>query len=334
MAELASATMLRICQFNVLAPSARICKPLDRIPWQTRHRAIVDMLRKIQADIVALQEFEFDPVLSEEFSALYTQYLGAEYLRYDLQRPGGKKEGLALLLRRSSFEDVSVQHVELEPGYCDRVAQVASLRHTASGRKLRVANTHLTVAHPSNEKDIPANRPLQMKQVLRLLDAESCDARFLCADMNCDHLETEDPAVGQIDQWGRSASRPFTAAEVSRPVEMAFSAGFHSALHAALQNCGFNGGRPVSHTSSYTKDGCVDYVFFRPGACGADAVTDDDGAASLKDAYLYPRELPPDTPWNERSGWGADSAATLSDHRPLVADFLLRPLSDGARDAV
>jgi len=299
--------IIRICQFNLLAPSARICTPLNQIPWQVRHRDICKTLLTIFPDIACLQEFEFHPRIAKEFADLYEEHLGDRYVRYDLRRTGGKPEGLALLLKRDAFDDVRVQDVELMPQYCDRVAQVASMRHLASGFTLRVVNTHLTVPHASNDMDIPRNRPLQMSQVLELLQADSPACLFICADMNSDHLETENPATGKVDQWGRCGSRTFLASEVSKPVQMAFDAGLQSALHIAHSSV-----RPVSHTSSYAQDGCVDYVLFHGVPL------------QLLDAYLHPRELPVDTAWSEKVGWGTLSA-TLSDHRPLIADFKLVP---------
>jgi len=301
---------LRICNFNVLAPSMRICRPLNQVPWQARHRAICNALLTICPHIACLQEFEFHPRIAKEFADLYEEHLGNEYVRYDLRRTGGKPEGLALLLKRDAFDDVRVQNIELMPHYCDRVAQVASMRHVASGHVIRVVNTHLTVPHPSNDADIPQNRPLQMSQVLELLQEGTPSCLFLCADMNSDHLETQNPATGKVDRWGRSGSREFLTSEVSKPVHMAFDAGFQSALHVVHSSS-----RPISHTSSYAQDGCVDYILFQ----GA--------SLSLHDAYLHPKDLPIDTTWNEKVGWGTLST-TFSDHRPLFADFQVLPAEE------
>jgi len=265
------------------------------------------MLLTICPHIACLQEFEFDPRIAQEFAGLYEEYLSNDYVRYDLPRTGAKSEGLALLLKKNAFDDVRVRDIELMPQYCDRVAQVASMRHVASGRVLRVVNTHLTVAHASNDRDIPQNRPLQMSQVLELVQEDSPECLFICADMNSDHLETQNPATGKVDRWGRSGSRAFLASEVSKPVQMAFDAGFQSALHVVHSTL-----RPISHTSSYAQDGCVDYVLFQ-----GDAVL-------LHDAYLHPKDLPMDTVWNEKLGWGTLSS-TFSDHRPLIADFQVFP---------
>jgi len=279
---------------------------------QVRHRGICSTLLTIMPHIACLQEFDFDPRIAKEFSDLYEEYLNNDYVRYDLRRTGGKSEGLALLLKRDTFDEVRVQDVDLMPQYCDRVAQVTSMRHLASGRALRVVNTHLTVPHASNDMDIPQNRPLQMSQVLELLREDSPTCLFICADMNSDHLETQNPATGHVDQWGRRGSREFLAAEVSKPVQMAFDAGFQSALHVVHSSS-----RPISHTSSYAQDGCVDYILFQGGPL------------LLHDAYLYPKDLAMDTAWNEKVGWGTLST-TLSDHRPLIADF--RVLPEGEAD--
>lgn len=292
---------LRVCQFNVLAPSLRICAPLDTIPWQQRHAAICDELLRLDPDVICLQEFDFAPS-TKGFAELYQARLGSAYEFHLKKRTRGKPEGLAMLLRKCAFEDIAVQALELEPRFCDRVAQVATMRHRTSGLQLFVANTHLTVAHASNNHDIPFARPLQMEQVMNaILGAQSDSLVFLCADMNCDHLETEDPI-------SKGLAPQYTAADVSQPVAMAFQEGLVSALHSVL-----SGARPVSHTSSYSQDGCADYIFFRPQA-----------DLDLDGAFLHPAEVHPDMQWSAITGWG-DLASTLSDHRPLLADFRLWP---------
>ena len=50
---------LRLCQFNVLAPSARVCAPLDRIPWYQRHASICDAITAAAPQLVCIQEFCF-----------------------------------------------------------------------------------------------------------------------------------------------------------------------------------------------------------------------------------------------------------------------------------
>mmetsp|Transcript_133591 Transcript_133591/g.236400 ORF Transcript_133591/g.236400 Transcript_133591/m.236400 type:complete len:333 (+) Transcript_133591:35-1033(+) len=292
-AEAGSVFPLRICQFNVLAPSARICKPLDTVPWRTRHEAICDELIRLEPDIMCLQEFDF-AAKTEGFAALYEEKLGSKYSLHLKQRTRGKQEGLAMLLRLESFTDVKVSNYELEPGFCDRVAILGSMTHRSSGQKILVANTHLTVAHASNDHDIPHCRPLQMEQVLKLLSATSPDTSvFLCADMNSDHLEAED-------------SGPYSAAEVSRPVTMAFESGYTSALHSVIGSA-----RPISHTCSYAHDGCVDYVLFKASPM-----------VQLSSAFLHPHWLSPETQWSPATGWyPGDPNVTVSDHRPLIADF-------------
>ncbi|CAK9093566.1 Uncharacterized calcium-binding protein At1g02270 [Durusdinium trenchii] len=285
---------LRLCSFNVLAPSARICAPLHRMPWQERHSAICDCLLQLGADVICLQEFDF-AAETPGFGVLYESKLGAVYELHIKQRTGGKNEGLALLIRRAAFKDIEVQCEDLEPDFCDRVAMYAKITHVESGCRILVANTHLTVAHASNSHDIPFCRPRQMEQVLRrLLSAPCCDAVFICADMNSDHLE-------------REPSGAYPPELVNRPVTMAFESGFVSALHTKHP-----GVRPISHTCSYAQDGCADYVLYQSNA-----------RLQLRDAFLHPSNLPLDVSWSSSSGWGDEPAATLSDHRPLVVDFAI-----------
>mmetsp|Transcript_39217 Transcript_39217/g.110862 ORF Transcript_39217/g.110862 Transcript_39217/m.110862 type:complete len:309 (+) Transcript_39217:58-984(+) len=300
---------LRIVQLNVLAPSARICEPLGRLPWRERHAAACDALASLRPDVICLQEYDFCPG-TEGFTELYREKLPG-YALFTAQRTGHKVDGLALALRDGVFEDVHQAATPLQPSSCDRVVTIATMVHRASGRRVAVANTHLTVAHV-NAFDIPLNRPWQMKQVLELLAAAapvdgSPVARFCCGDLNSDHMDTE-AATGECDMfYGHQYS--YSAEEVARPVHMAFEQGFRSALHESLAG----GVRPISHTSGYTRDGCTDYVLYAPEA------------ARLEEAWLFPRDIPPDRAWSPSGGWGAalDARATFSDHRPLVADFTL-----------
>ena len=238
---------LRLFQFNCLAPSLRICKPLSEIPWATRQNAICDTIEALAPALVAIQEFDFH---EPAFAPLYAERL-SDFTMYTKRRTNGKKEGIALFVRKGVFEDdAEVVPLDLEPESCDRVALVARLRHRASGRRLLVLTSHLTVAHASNDHDIPHHRPLQMQQLLdQVQGAAPDDMVIISADLNCDHLEPEPPE----SEYG------YTNHDVAKPVHMAFEAGFTSVLHSVLgPDC-----RPISHTCSYAQDGCADYVLVR-----------------------------------------------------------------------
>jgi endonuclease/exonuclease/phosphatase family metal-dependent hydrolase len=287
---------LRICQLNILAPSARICEPLKKQPWRDRHSAICDTLESLSPDIISLQEFDFSPK-TEGFSALYQERLGSHYEIFMKKRTRHKVDGLALLVKRKVFSEISVEEKELKPQSCDRVALVANLVHTASGQRLSVINTHLTVAHV-NGHDIPKNRPMQMEQVLEAAGKEDDTLSIIAADLNSDHLEPHSPPPAH----GFS----YTVAQVARPVYMAFEAGYTSALHETLGPAI----RPMSHTCSYAQDGCADYILYRGQGL------------SLSTAYLWPPQIAPDHAWDHAQGWGG-MEWTLSDHRPIVVDFSL-----------
>ena len=170
----------------------------------------------------------------------------------------------------------------------------------ASGQSLAVANTHLTVAHVTNDHDVPMCRPKQIEQILEIMSQKSPDdvLSFICADMNSDHRETYPPEGSE-----------FTCEEISKPVHDVFRRGYVSALHEKITKTA----RPISHVSSYSQDGCVEYCFFRP-----------DEALTLSQAYLYPECLPVDQPWNSATGWaGGIDQPVLSDHRPLIVDFVV-----------
>ena len=313
------ANLLRIIQFNILAPSARICAPLDKIAWKDRHTEICRMILELLPDIVCLQEFCF---VTPEFSSLYNKMLCPLYSPYLKRRTGGKPEGIAIFIRSQAFCDTSVEYSELEPDHCNRVAIFFRAKHIASGRQIVVATTHLTVAH-LNSYDVLVNRPKQSDQVLKQLERLSsaqCSSSqaplvFLCADMNCDHLETFCP----------KNDYNISAADVSAPVVQVLKHGYSSAFHESLNaNLASLQGkaaipieRPISHVSSYSQDGCVDYVFFRSNP-----------SLQLSSAYLYPASISPSAPWSDQVGWAAPGRLPLSDHRPLVADFHVSPSAD------
>eukprot|EP00658_Telonema_sp_P-2_P054302 TRINITY_DN43199_c0_g1_i1.p1 TRINITY_DN43199_c0_g1~~TRINITY_DN43199_c0_g1_i1.p1 ORF type:complete len:264 (+),score=67.05 TRINITY_DN43199_c0_g1_i1:100-891(+) len=261
-------------------------------------RSLVGSEMCIRDSICTLQEFDFAPS-TEGFEAMYTEALGEEYHIALKQRTGSKQEGLAMLLRKEVFDQVEVSELELSPRYCDRVAIIATMRHIPSNRRVMVANTHLTVAH-AHTQDIPVARPTQMKQLLEEMEhrCEPGQTRLLCGDMNADHLETESPGNG----W--------TAVDVAAPIIMAMEAGYFSSLHAVLPE----GIRPISHTSSYSQDGCCDYVLFRDG-----------DRIGVEFAQLMPQGLAVDQKWSVDTGWSEDLGETLSDHRPLYVGLRLQP---------
>ena len=59
LATCATIMNLRVVTFNVLAPSLRVCEPLNKLPWKDRQRDCCAAIHEIDADIVALQEWDF-----------------------------------------------------------------------------------------------------------------------------------------------------------------------------------------------------------------------------------------------------------------------------------
>jgi len=347
---------LRVCQFNCLAPSARICAPLDGIPWRQRHAAVCDTIAALQPAIVTVQEFDFG---TDGFADLWEERLGETFSIFTKKRTGGKKDGLALLVRTSLFDEVSVSPLELEPRSCDRVALVGRMRHIASGRRLVVVNTHLTVAHASNDYDIPHHRPLQMKQVLGQVEGSS-DVVIIGADLNSDHLEPEPP----------DSPFGYTVADVSRPVHMAFEQGFVSALHSTLAAAGGETGgaagdaaaeegvppasaalaaelsalklRPLIQRAeaagvdgekldaAKNVDSIIALIVEKAQALGrpishtcsyaqdgcCDYVLVRGQGAAVAGAFLHPADVPPDTEWDKARGWQPAAEAGEGELQP------------------
>ena len=109
-AGMATVCSLRVVTFNVLAPCYRVCKPLSEIPWRTRQQNCCDAIGRMDADVVALQEWDFR---TAGFSELYTSAFEEDYDIYTFQRTGGKRDGLGLMLRRNRFEDVRVRRLSV-----------------------------------------------------------------------------------------------------------------------------------------------------------------------------------------------------------------------------
>lgn len=335
LATCATIMNLRVVTFNVLAPSLRVCEPLNKLPWKDRQRDCCAAIHEIDADIVALQEWDF---YTDGFSDLYMESFKNKYEIFTCPRPGGKKEGLGLMLRKDCFEGIMIDRLPLLPLSCHRAAIMARMRHVESGRLVSVLNTHLTVAHTGNTWDIPKNRPLQMEQILNFIFAMTPEntVKLLCGDLNADHLEIFPPKQSE-------GCPAYTVEQVAAPLHMAFEAGFSSALDDSPDR---GEGRAISHVSSYGTghDGCVDYIFYNSrGRKGKiedpyivqqkkDAQNDrtdktskaqKNTVISLLDAHLYPRNISASTPWSTKTAWGGGVKGMLSDHRPVVADFAL-----------
>jgi len=254
------------------------------------------VILQLQPDVICLQEFCFK---TQGFLELYEELLGERFSMNLLKRTRSKPEGIAILTKKGVFEQLTFDEVKLEPYFCDRVAIVMTALHIESGHRISVANTHLTVAHVTNDHDVPMCRPRQIEQVLEIMSLKSPEVLpFICADMNSDHWETCPPK-----------DSAYTCEEISKPVHDVLRSGYVSALHETIEETA----RPISHVSSYSQDGCVDYCFYRPNE-----------VLTLSQAFLYPECLPFDEPWDPATGWaGGMDRPVLSDHRPLIVDFVI-----------
>lgn len=222
--------------WNVLAPSycfghfyKHLVSPAQTLSWAKRSKMIFDLLRRMDADVVCLQEVESWPELEAVMA-------GFGYSGVFQGRTGHKVDGLAILWRSNKLVQVGrpdallfddVMGKEGENRVCLRVC----LHFPAvPGRRLTVATTHLDY-----------KRPAAQARMGRLF-GEFCsdglraarDALVACGDFNC---SIEAPAVREF---------------------LAGAGGFESALP---QFC--PAGTPV-HSAVIHGLSNIDHMFFNP----------------------------------------------------------------------
>ncbi len=94
-------------------------------------------------DIVCFQEFWMDEEYCKIFLPLFEKY---GYETRSFKRPGNKTDSVCILTKRHQYEIEDQQNLLLLAGET-RVALLLCLRHKASGRKVTIANTHLSFPH-------------------------------------------------------------------------------------------------------------------------------------------------------------------------------------------
>ena len=145
---------LSICSFNVLAPCYKKAdragwlnfrSESDGDDWRPRHQSIVADLARLQAHIICLQEYWFQPAAVD----LYAAGLGDTHTAYTAQRPGQKQDGLAIWISKQLRV---LDSAALD--FRDRAARIAQMVHVAyppsfqpAPSSFLVANTHLAFPH-------------------------------------------------------------------------------------------------------------------------------------------------------------------------------------------
>jgi hypothetical protein len=236
-------------------------------------------LSELEPDILAIQELWF----KDEVLASLTRVLGDRYESILVQRPCGKQDGVALLVRRSRLRVLQWDTVKWdEPD--KRCAAMAVLEPVdAPGSSFVACCTHLTYPETAFDQQ---RRIAQAGFVVAAVDSLAAAAgipgcpALIAGDMNA----VGDEAVAVIS-----------------------GAGYTSSF------CAVHGRAPVfSHLDHTCKGAGVDAVFYRPGKgtrrAQAQAQTDNATTAAAAEgaevslgwtaheAYLLPRSIPDDTP--------------------------------------
>eukprot|EP01006_Ploeotia_vitrea_P039285 TRINITY_DN66328_c10_g6_i1.p1 TRINITY_DN66328_c10_g6~~TRINITY_DN66328_c10_g6_i1.p1 ORF type:complete len:767 (+),score=333.22 TRINITY_DN66328_c10_g6_i1:1243-3543(+) len=246
-----------VATLNVLAdayvrPSALTYCPVDALHWDRRKHAVAEVVRKVDADVLCLQEADhFD-----EFHAVVLRDLGYS-VRY-VQRTGpSSPDGCAVAFKDALFEFVAHEDVlfndladrvaaassasssSAEAAYAERlrkhnVAVLVRLRHRSSGSLLVVASAHLywNPSHP----DIKLRQAHYLMQ--RLSEFAADLPTVLCGDFNVTpespvyRLITGGKYVEQSRLAGLSASRLLVDSTLTKVCKMLRSVGVDAAFHS------------------------------------------------------------------------------------------------------
>lgn len=160
-----------------------------------RHRALVDRIARLAADIVCLQEVE-----SDVFWLIEQRLTADGYEGKYASKGAGKPDGCATFFKVDTVAFRAVQTLYYADGsgtqpVSGHIALITVVEH--EGRQAGIANTHLKWDPPGM---LPANQ-VGLRQVRELLDARArlapgCSSWIICGDLNV----TPDSAVVQLLQ--------------------------------------------------------------------------------------------------------------------------------------
>lgn len=175
-----SSPQISVLTFNMLAPCYKRMYSADKRPigreqrfhdlWTNRLDSILKLLLSIQPtpDVIALQEFWFNPHFQKRFEAAVDK----DFHIFYHQRPGAKEDGLATLIHRNSpafTRQVPRSHT-FSLG-CDRVGLAVSVSLASTSpvpqADLLVVNAHLTFPHSVVQEAI---RPAQADKLTNFVD--------------------------------------------------------------------------------------------------------------------------------------------------------------------
>lgn len=293
-----------IVSFNLLAPpykrlsrrnslGRRLREKDDPELWNERARKAMAFFEQEIfgcASIIALQEFWLEKEYFDLFEPLFNEH---GYDLKHLKRMGASKtDSVVLCVKRDEFEIMESKDVQLIP-HGDRVALLLHLKQRSSGKRIILANTHLSFPHTGLDS------MMQLKQVKALTHAmtdfnDSISAeerssvgkgdrddgpvhRFIIGDFNqpldspvCDHLRSEGyistfeispptinpDAKNSVDVRDNSDSKP------SRHDRDAARSKSNSSGEGEGEGDGEDDTSWVSHRTHREEDVGVDHIFF------------------------------------------------------------------------
>lgn len=202
-----------LCTLNVLSPSyKRLTSEWDResrsvARWTSRHGQLIDLLLSLDVDLICLQEFWFDA--RGEFLRLYESRLAKIYSFHLLRRTCGLDDGLAILVRRSTWI-VTKQVDLLLHDIGSRVALLLHLQSSVDQRiTLDVVNVHLTFPHHAADRQL---RLEQIQRFLQLIDEHSSSSLIFAGDFNSP--QSNDPIYQCVTKTFDSSFRRLHGREV------------------------------------------------------------------------------------------------------------------------
>lgn len=347
-----SSSQFAMMSFNLLAPCYKRLHIRDQITgrrvresssfdmWSTRAN---DTLKFFQEEvfsrktsIVALQEFWLDTRYSSLFEKKFTEQ---GYNVKLLQRTGPKVDAVALMVRSDTFEILGSENVYL-CSLADRVALMLWLRHTATGRHVIVANTHLSFPHNALDR---LNQMRQMQNLTAFMDRYAADqnisgaTRVIMGDFNveslspvCDHLRN----AGYYSCFEVCPPRNVPPAE-GTPVVATKKAGVKSVDSAILNLLNLDHTSPnkhaggghrihcapvefISHHTHRSEDLGVDHIFVKPECEFTELETLNrmkvlQESVFVRDTAVLPQNMTC-VQWH--------SEFSVSDHRPVEASLV------------
>ncbi len=186
--------------------------PDECLDPQTRRKALIAHLIRLDTDALCLQEVE-----STAYEAIESSLSPLGYMGFYAQKGEGKPDGCATFLKHSAFSLTRIERLEYRDAHLGsrpsgHIAQLLCLEH--EGGKLGIANTHLKWDPP----DTPKNQQygyLQASQIIQEREdfLPGCRTWIICGDLNA---TPESALISHIQESGfrsthKESSEVYTA---------------------------------------------------------------------------------------------------------------------------